>query len=82
MSKEFTPVFHNDAGVKEIEIGVRHFGCMGQTPPMDHPHVFLEVPASGVAKCPYCATLYRYNPDLAEDETRPAGAIARDDATA
>lgn len=71
MSKDFTPVFKNDQGVAEIETGARHFGCVGQTPPFDHPHIYLEIPASGAVKCPYCATIYRFNPELAEDECRP-----------
>ena len=27
-----------------------------------HPRVFLEVNANGLAKCPYCGTLYKLKP--------------------
>ncbi|HHN67631.1 MAG TPA: zinc-finger domain-containing protein [Thermopetrobacter sp.] len=75
MAKEFTPLFHNDMGVAEIEIGARHFGCMGATPPMDHPHVWLEMGDAETVQCPYCSTRFRYNPELAEDECRPHEAL-------
>ena len=74
MARETVPLFHNDMGVKEIRIGARHFGCIGATPPMDHPHIYLEMPAEGVVQCPYCSTTYRLDPDLAEDACEPAEA--------
>jgi uncharacterized Zn-finger protein len=36
-------LFRNDGGVKVIRIGVKDFGCIGETPPQDHPHVYLEL---------------------------------------
>ena len=42
MHGEGTPKFTNDAGMREIRIGVREFECIGATPPYDHPHVYLD----------------------------------------
>ena len=47
--------------------------CVGANPPFDHPHVFLDMGADVEKVCPYCSTLYRYNPALRADETVPAG---------
>ncbi len=80
MGKETVPLFHNEMGVEEIVIGTRHFGCIGALPPMDHPHIYLEMPADGVVACPYCSTRFRYDPSLKEDESRPAEARWQPDA--
>jgi uncharacterized Zn-finger protein len=69
------PHFQNDAGNAEIAIGVKEFMCVGATPPFDHPHVYLDMGADDDKVCPYCSTLYRYDPALKADETRPAGAL-------
>lgn len=44
---------------------------MGAKPPFDHPHVFLDMGDDGEIICPYCSTLYRYNPALKPTESRP-----------
>ena len=41
--------------------------------PFDHPHVFLDMGADDEKVCPYCSTLYRYNPALKATQTEPAG---------
>ncbi|HYS48541.1 MAG TPA: zinc-finger domain-containing protein [Xanthobacteraceae bacterium] len=64
--------FHNDPGVAVIEIGSREFMCIGATPPFDHPHVFLDMGDETEIVCPYCSTLYRYDPSLGSGEARPA----------
>lgn len=58
------PYLKNDAGVKQIEIGSKKFMCIGATPPLDHPHIFIEMGAHTEAKCPYCGTVFLYNPEL------------------
>ena len=63
----------NDAGHAAIEIGVKEFMCVGANPPFDHPHEFLDMGADSEKVCPYCSTLYKYNPALHGDETVPAG---------
>ena len=67
------PYFQNDAGDAAIEIGVKEFMCAGANPPFDHPHVYLDMGADVERVCPYCSTLYRYNPALHGAETQPAG---------
>ena len=35
--------FRNDRGVAEIGIGVKEFKCIGESPPQDHPHVYINM---------------------------------------
>jgi hypothetical protein len=46
---------------------------VGANPPFDHPHIFIDMGDDDEAVCGYCATVYRYNADLAPDETIPPG---------
>jgi uncharacterized Zn-finger protein len=69
------PHFHNDAGHPVIEIGVKEFMCVGATPPFDHPHEFLDMGDDAEKVCPYCSTLFRYNPALSAQESIPAGSF-------
>ena len=43
MADTIVPHFHNTPGVPVIEIGAREFMCVGELPPFDHPHVFLDM---------------------------------------
>jgi uncharacterized Zn-finger protein len=72
MTDRIVPHFHNDPGVALIEIGAREFMCVGAMPPHDHPHVFLDLGGDDEIICPYCSTLYRFDPTLAPDAARPA----------
>ena len=74
------PHFQNDAGHAVIEIGVKEFKCVGARPPFDHPHVYLDMGHEDEIICPYCSTLYKYNPKLGPNETRPAEAIWHNEA--
>lgn len=65
------PQFRNDLGVKEIRIGVKAFECIGETPPQDHPHVYLELGSLGQILCPYCGTLFCFDPALGKSEAIP-----------
>jgi uncharacterized Zn-finger protein len=67
------PRFLNDVGSAGIDIGVRAFNCIGATPPADHPHIYLDMGQRPSVLCPYCATLFRHDPALSVDETRPVG---------
>lgn len=78
MADHIVPHFHNDAGVRTVEIGVREFMCVGAKPPFDHPHVFLDMGDGDEKICPYCSTLYRYRADLGATETNPPGHLYRD----
>jgi len=71
--------FHNTEGHPSIEIGVKEFMCMGAKPPFDHPHVFLDLGDDVERVCPYCSTLYKFNPNLKADETVPPGALYHDE---
>ncbi len=73
MADHVIPHFHNDSGVALIEIGVQEFMCVGAKPPFDHPHIFIDLGASGERVCPYCSTLYRHNPRLHGTESNPPG---------
>lgn len=75
MAQHATPHFHNTEGLARIEIGSKEFQCVGAKPPFDHPHVFLDMGADGEIVCPYCSTLYVYNPDLPAGTSEPISAI-------
>jgi len=72
MAEAVVPHFHNDAGVPVIEIGAHEFMCVGARPPIDHPHVFLDMGGDTEIICPYCSTLYRHDAALAARAARPA----------
>jgi uncharacterized Zn-finger protein len=72
MSDHIVPHFHNDPGLSMIEIGAREFMCVGAKPPLDHPHVFLDMGNDNEIICPYCSTLYRHDPALDQHAARPA----------
>lgn len=80
MAGHTIPHFQNDGGHSVIEIGVKEFMCVGANPPYDHPHVFLDMGADSEKVCPYCSTLFRYNPSLHAAETRPEGCVYIDKA--
>jgi hypothetical protein len=52
--------------------------CVGATPPNDHPHVFCDMGDDSEYVCPYCSTLYRYDPTLAPGAARPAECALHD----
>ena len=76
MAHHFVPHLANDEGADKIFVGVKELNCMGARPPFDHPRVFLDMGADGQILCPYCSTLFVYDPRLAANETDPKGAIA------
>ena len=71
------PKFQNDAGVAEISIGAREFHCIGETPPQDHPHIYLNMGDRDDILCPYCATLYHFDARLAPATCDPPEALCR-----
>lgn len=64
MAEKGVPHFHNEPGVPTIRVGAKEFMCIGAKPPLDHPHVFLDMGSDTEIVCPYCSTLYRYDPAL------------------
>ena len=75
MSDNIVPHFHNDLGVAVIEIGAKEFMCVGAKPPFDHPHVYCDMGDETEYVCPYCSTLYRYDPTLKPGAARPAECV-------
>jgi uncharacterized Zn-finger protein len=71
MAQTLVPHFVNDKGVDHIKIGVKEFQCMGATPPFDHPHVYLDMGNETQLVCPYCSTLFHYDPALKPTESDP-----------
>ncbi len=71
MTETIVPHFHNTSGVPVIEIGAREFMCIGELPPFDHPHVFLDMGDADEIICPYCSTLFRHDLNLGPRAARP-----------
>ena len=75
MAGQLIAHFHNDPGRPKIRVGVKEFMCVGATPPFDHPHEYLDMGADDEKICPYCSTLYTFDPALPAGTTEPAGHI-------
>ncbi|WP_112664548.1 zinc-finger domain-containing protein [Microvirga flavescens] len=75
MAEKGTPHFHNNPGVSTIHVGAKEFMCIGATPPLDHPHIFLDMGTDDEIICSYCSTLYKYDPSLKPNEARPAECV-------
>jgi uncharacterized Zn-finger protein len=69
---ESLPKFHNEGGVPIVRIGCREFKCIGDKPPQDHPHIYLNMGDANEIVCPYCSTLFRFDPSLGANEADPA----------
>jgi len=41
-------------------------------PPQDHPHIYLNMGDTSEIVCPYCSTLFRFDPSLGAHEADPA----------
>ena len=65
------PKFHNEVGVPIVRIGCREFKCIGAKPPQDHPHIYLKMGDASEIVCPYCSTLFRFDPSLGAHEADP-----------
>ena len=57
--------FHNEPGVETIRVGVHEFMCTGALPPLDHPHIYIDMGSDHEAICSYCSTRYVYDAGLA-----------------
>jgi uncharacterized Zn-finger protein len=71
--------FRNDNGVPEIRIGIKEFKCIGVSPPQDHPHIYLDMGDDDTIRCPYCATLFRFDPRLGPGEADPPDCLFIDE---
>src|ERR1700730_3117513 len=72
------PKFRNDRGVPEICIGVKEFMCVGESPPQDHPHVYINMGEADTILCPYCATRFRFDPRLTPLDADPPDSFFAD----
>ena len=72
LQMERFPKFHNEVGVTIVRIGSREFKCIGDKPPQDHPHIYLNMGDASEIVCPYCSTLFRFEPTLGTHEADPA----------
>ena len=75
MADAVVPHFANDGGHARIRIGVKEFMCVGARAPFDHPHVFIDMGDETEHVCPYCSTLYVYDPALKATQSEPAGCL-------
>lgn len=75
MADRVVPHFHNTAGVHSITIGAREFMCVGALPPFDHPHVFLDMGDDSEAICPYCSTVFRFDPGFEPTRSNPPDSL-------
>jgi uncharacterized Zn-finger protein len=80
MAGHHAPHIANDAGAEKIFVGVKELSCMGARAPFDHPHVFLDMGGDSQILCPYCSTLFVFDPRLADHETDPPNCIVTADA--
>ena len=64
--------FHNAVGVPIVRIGCREFQCIGDRPPQDHPHIYLDMGEADEIVCPYCSTVFRFDPCLNVRAADPA----------
>lgn len=72
MADAGVPHFHNDPGVRVIHVGSREFMCIGATPPLDHPHIFIDMGSTDDAICSYCGTLFKHKASLTGGTAEPA----------
>ena len=70
--------FRNDRGVAEIGIGVKEFKCIGESPPQDQPHVYINMGETDTIPCPYCGTRFRFDPRLTPLEAEPTDSLFAD----
>jgi uncharacterized Zn-finger protein len=72
---ESYPKFHNEIGAPMVRIGCQEFECIGDKPPQDHPHIYLKMGDASEIVCPYCSTLFRFDPTLGAREADPVDCV-------
>ncbi len=75
MADHGTPHFHNDSGFVRVETGSKEFMCIGALPPFDHPHIYLDMGGDNEIVCPYCSTLFSYQPSLKSGTSNPENCV-------
>jgi uncharacterized Zn-finger protein len=67
--------FRNDRGIAEISIGVSEFECIAESPPQDHPHVYINMGGADTILCPYCGTRFRFDSRLTPFNAEPSDSL-------
>jgi uncharacterized Zn-finger protein len=78
LQMEYYPKFHNEPGIPMVHIGSREFKCIGAKPPQDHPHIYLNMGDASEIVCPYCSTIFRFDPKLGARQSDPADCVYSD----
>ena len=55
-----------------IELLIFITAIMTSTRPQDQPHIYLKIGDASEIVCPYCSTLFRFDPSLGAHEADPA----------
>jgi len=66
------PHYHNEPGLPVVTIPAREFMCIGAPPPLDHPHIYLDMGSDTEIVCPYFSTLYRRSTGADAGEASPS----------
>lgn len=67
--------FKNDRGVPEFRIWTKEFKCASASVPQDHPHIYFDMGTADTILCPYCASLFLYDPRLGSLEADPPDSL-------
>ncbi len=78
LQMESYPKSHNEVGAPIVRIGCRELKCIGDKPPQDHPHIYLNMGDASEIVCPYCSTLFRFDPSMGAHEADPADCACGD----
>ena len=70
LQMESYPKFHNEVGVPIVRIGSREFKCIGDKPPQDHPHIYLNMGDAREIVCPYCSYAIPFRSELGRTRSR------------
>ena len=70
------PTITNDQGMTTMILNSLNFMCAGESPPMDHPHIYLTMGDKNFKHCLYCNTKFVYEPALQPEYTNPPNCFA------
>ena len=47
----------------------------GESPPQDHPHIYINMGEADTILCPYCGTAFRFDPRLTSLDVEPPDSL-------